>query len=272
MFNAEKVKNDCVKWIQEWFEKNGNGCNAIVGISGGKDSSIVAALCAEALGKDRVIGLLMPNGVQDDIDVAIDLIKHLGIKYSKVNIKQAVNCILYSLKPTYDEGGFIRQFKNSDDEESIALSVVVNSSDVSEQTKVNLPARIRMATLYAFSQSNNGRVANTCNKSESFVGWETRYGDAVGDFAPLQNLTVTEVKEIGRVLGLPDKFIDKVPSDGLCGATDEEKFGFSYDVLDKYISTGEIEDKDIQKKIDSMYTKSMFKRLPMPSFVPERDN
>lgn len=268
MFNAEKVKNDCVEWIQEWFKKNGNGCNAIVGISGGKDSSIVAALCAEALGKNRVIGLLMPNGVQDDIDVAIDLVKHLGIKYSRVNIKQAVNCILYSLKPTYDEGGFIRKFKNPDDEES----VIVNTSEVSEQTQINLPARIRMATLYAFSQSNNGRVANTCNRSESFVGWETRYGDAVGDFAPLQNLTVFEVKEVGRALGLPDKFIDKVPSDGLCGATDEEKFGFSYDVLDKYISIGEIEDKEIQKKIDSMYMKSMFKRLPMPSFVPERDD
>lgn len=265
MFNAEKVKNDCVKWIRKWFDQNGKNCNAIVGISGGKDSSIVAALCVEALGKDRVIGVLMPNGIQEDIDCAYELIKHLDIRYSKINIKQATKCILYSLEPTYGEGGFIRRFKDKDTDETD----ITDSVKVSEQTKINLPARIRMATLYAFSQSNNGRVANTCNLSEDWVGYATRYGDAAGDFSPLSNLTVTEILQIGEILNLPKNLIYKTPSDGLCGKTDEDNLGFTYDVLDKYIRTGEIEDKEIKEKIDLMHYKNLFKIQSMPCYLPD---
>ena len=139
---------------------------------------------------------------------------------------------------------------------------------ISDQTKINLPARIRMSTLYAVSQSMNGRVANTCNLSEDWVGYSTRYGDAAGDFSPLSNLTVTEIKQIGRVLGLPDELIDKAPTDGLCGKTDEDNLGFTYDVLDKYIRTGEIEDEEVKKRIDMMHEKNLFKLQLMPSFKP----
>ena len=125
-----------------------------------------------------------------------------------------------------------------------------------------------MSTLYAVSQSMNGRVANTCNLSEDWVGYSTRYGDAVGDFSPLSNLTVTEIKQIGRALGLPDDLIDKVPTDGLCGKTDEDNLGFTYDVLDKYIRTGEIEDEEVKKRIDMMHEKNLFKLQLMPSFQP----
>lgn len=240
-FNAAEITNRCVQWIQDFFDKNGRGCNAVVGISGGKDSSIVAALCVAALGKNRVIGVLMPNGEQSDIDMAEKLAKFLDISSITVNIHTAVKAIKHQIKPEL-QGHWSRK------------------------SSINLPARIRMATLYAVSQSMNGRVANTCNLSEDWVGYATRYGDAAGDFSPLSNLTVTEVKEVGRVLGLSDELIDKVPSDGLCGKTDEDNLGFTYEVLDKYIRTGEIEDTDIKAKIDSMHEKNLFKLQLMPAF------
>lgn len=240
-FSAIDVKNKCVDWIRDFFEQNGKDCNAVVGISGGKDSSIVAALCVEALGKDRVIGVLMPNGKQSDISYSYFLCGNLGIKFVTVPIENAVNGVLNAMKEIVD---------------------------ISEQTIINLPARIRMSTLYAVSQSMNGRVANTCNLSEDWVGYSTRYGDAAGDFSPLSNLAVTEIKQIGRVLGLPDDLIDKVPSDGLCGKTDEDNLGFTYDVLDKYVRTGEIEDGEVKKRIDTMHEKNLFKLQLMPSFQP----
>lgn len=244
MFNAKEVKSVCVKWIQDWFEANGDGCNAVVGISGGKDSSVVAALCVEALGKDRVIGVLMPNGEQDDIDASKTLVDFLDITSFEVNIQDAVCGILNNLS--------------------------MRRSDISEQTIINLPARIRMATLYAVSQSVNGRVANTCNLSEDWVGYATRYGDAAGDFSPLSKLTVTEVKAIGYELGLPSELIEKVPSDGLCGKTDEDNLGFTYSVLDEYIRTGVIDThgfgKTVKDKIDYLHTKNLFKLQPMPAF------
>lgn len=240
MFNAEKTTNEAVQWIRDWFEKNGKGCNAVVGISGGKDSSIVAALCVQALGKDRVIGVLMPNGEQSDIDCAQKLVTHLGIENYTCNIKKAVDGVLESLS----ESGV----------------------EVSRQTTVNLPPRIRMATLYALSQSRNGRVANTCNLSEDWVGYSTRYGDAAGDFSPLGKLTVQEVKEIGKYLGLPIDLVDKVPSDGLSGKTDEDNLGFTYAVLDRYIRTGVCEDEETKARIDRLHTLNEFKLKPIPCY------
>jgi len=242
MFDALKVKDQCVEWIRDFFEKNGKGCNAVLGISGGKDSSIAAALCVEALGRDRVIGVLMPCGVQHDIDMAELLCSHLGIKSYTVNIKAAVDGILSALP------------------EELTLS---------DMSRVNLPPRIRMSTVYAVSQSVNGRVCNTCNLSEDWVGYSTRYGDSVGDFSPLSHLTVTEVKEIGRLLGLPDVLVDKTPIDGLCGKTDEENLGFTYAELDVYIRTGYIEDKEKKRLIDTKHRNNLFKLQLMPCFEPE---
>ncbi len=242
MFDANKTKNECVQWIRDFFEKNGKGCNAVVGISGGKDSSVACALCVEALGRDRVIGVLMPQGEQHDIDMAYMLVNHLGITHYEVNILDAVEGIKNSLP----EG-----------------------IEITPQTIQNIPPRVRMTTLYAVSQSVNGRVCNTCNLSEDWVGYSTRYGDSVGDFSPLSNLTVTEVKEIGRVLELPDVLVDKTPIDGLCGKTDEENLGFSYAVLDRYIRTGEIDDPETKKIIDRKHRMNLFKLELMPSFKPE---
>lgn len=242
MFDAKRVKDEIVEWITTWFEENGNDCKAVVGVSGGKDSSVVVALCVAALGKDRVIGVLMPNGEQSDIKYSHMLCDHLGIKNYTVNVGPAINGVLDSIH------------ENAADIE------------VTEQATTNLPARIRMATLYAVSQSVNGRVANTCNLSEDWVGYSTKFGDAAGDFSPLSRLTVSEVKAIGRELGLPAELVDKTPSDGLCGKTDEMNLGFSYDVLDKYIRTGVIEDEAVKVKIDSMHMKNLFKLQPMPCF------
>jgi NAD+ synthase len=244
-FDVKKATDGCIKWIQDWFEQNGNGCNVIIGISGGKDSSVVAALCCKALGKEHVFGVLMPDGEQCDIDYSHDLCEYLGIDNIVVDIHPAVMGVYESL------GGRI---------------------EISEQSRVNLPPRIRMSVLYAISQSKNGRVANTCNLSEDWVGYSTRYGDSAGDFGPISRLTVAEVKEMGRYLGLPEKFIEKVPSDGLSGKSDEDKLGFTYAMLDKYIREGVIDDEEKKAKIDRLHKLNLFKlqTLPVYEFEPEK--
>ena len=244
MFDAVKVKDACVRWIRDWFEQNGPGCNAVLGISGGKDSSICAALCVEALGKDRVIGVTMPNGVQPDIDDSIKLINHLGIKRYNINIGGAFQALMAEV------------------EQKLGAAA-------SEQTRINMPPRLRMTALYAVSQSNNGRVVNTCNLSEDWVGYSTRYGDAAGDFSPLGGLTVAEVLAVGTVLGLPEDLVHKTPSDGLCGKSDEDNLGFTYAVLDRYIRTGICEDASVKALIDRKHVTNLFKLRPIPHFDPE---
>lgn len=239
-FDAKNTKDKLVAWIRNWFDENGRDCNAIVGISGGKDSSVCAAMCVEALGKDRVIGILMPNLKQDDIDDSYQLVKHLEIQNYTIPISVAV-------------AGIHNQLEHA-------------GIDVSVQTTTNLPPRIRMSVLYAVSQSTNGRVINTCNLSEDWVGYSTRYGDSVGDMSPLSSLTVQEVKAIGRELGLPDNLVNKVPADGLCQKTDEDNLGFSYEVLDKYIREGICEDKETKDKIDYLHEKNKFKLELMQVF------
>ena len=235
IFNAEEARDQIIGWIGRWFEENGPDCRAVVGISGGKDSSVAAALCAAALGRDRVVGVLMPNGTQADIHVSHALVKHLGIFNVVINIEAAYQGMMGEL--------------------SVALS------DISAQTKMNLAPRLRMSALYAVSQS-----MNTCNLSEDWVGYSTRYGDAAGDFSPLSGLTVQEVKAVGRALGLPDEFVEKAPSDGLCGKTDEDNLGFTYAVLDRYIRTGEIDDPAVRALIDQRHRANLFKLQPMPAF------
>ena len=240
-FDAQKTKDAVVAWIRDWFDKNGKGCNAVVGISGGKDSSCVAALCVEALGADRVIGILMPNGEQFDIDMSELLVKHLGIRHYVFNIKDAYA----AMKVQYE---------------------AVTGSELSAQSTMNLGPRLRMTTLYLYAQSFNGRVANTCNLSEDWVGYSTKYGDAAGDFSPLSNLTVQEVKAVARACGLPDVLVDKVPIDGLCGKTDEDNLGFTYATLDRYIREGICEDPDVKANIDARHVRNLFKLQLMPSY------
>ena len=241
MFNAKKVKDECVQWIKNWFAENGANCKAVIGISGGKDSSVVAALCAEALGKERVLGVLMPNGAQSDIEDSIALVNHLGINYITIDISSATRAIKYSVKNVLDDRW-------------------------SAQSSINLPPRVRMTTLYAVSQTINGRVVGTDNASEAYIGYSTRWGDNVADIMPLLNLTSDEVIAIGDACGLPYELTHKTPSDGLCGKTDEDNFGFTYAVLNKYIHTGICEDEQIKAKIDTMHQKNLFKLQPIPSF------
>ena len=241
MFDAEKTTTQCVEWIRGYFAENGPDCSAVVGLSGGKDSSVTAALCVRALGRDRVIGVLLPNGVQDDIDYAYLAAEHLGIRHYVLNIRAAYDSVLAAIGAQFPIDG---------------------------ATKLSLPARLRMVSLYAVAQSNNGRVANTCNLSEDWVGYATRYGDGAGDFSPLSGLTVQEVKAIGRHLGLPEQLVEKVPIDGLCGKTDEDNLGFSYAVLDRYIRSGEIDDPDVKAKIDRMHRLNLYKLSMMPAFDP----
>ncbi|MCR4589890.1 MAG: NAD(+) synthase [Lachnospiraceae bacterium] len=244
MLNVNKEIENITSWIKSWFEENGPKANAVIGLSGGKDSSIVAALLVRALGKDRVVGVMMPNGVQKDISDSKKIAEFLDIRTYTVNIA-----------PIYDA----------------ALTALEDSTDdisMSNDTKINLAPRIRMSVLYAIAQSlpNGGRVTNTCNASEDYIGYSTKYGDAAGDFSPCSDYTVTEMLELGDALNLPEGLVHKAPSDGLCGQTDEEKIGFTYAALDRYILTGECEDEELKKKIERMHALNLHKLQVIPSY------
>lgn len=245
-FNAAEQKDKVIQWIRDWFDKNGKGCNVIIGMSGGKDSTVVAALCAEALGGDRVFGFILPDGPMADYPIAVDICNWMqgqyGFHWGEVNISRAVT-------------GVLEEIVNGD----IPYTNENGEFELSNDTYINLPARIRMATLYALGQSMKGRVANTCNLSEDYVGYATKYGDAAGDFAPIKSFTTEEVIAIGRELGIPEEYLIKVPTDGLCGKTDEEKLGFTYPVLNRYIRTGEIDDPAVKARIDHLHEINLFK-------------
>lgn len=238
--------SNIINWIRDWFEKNGPKASAVIGISGGKDSTIVAKLLVEALGKDRVVGVMMPNGEQKDISDSKRVVDLLGIKSYTINIEKAYNGILESLN---------------------------ESLETSEDTKINIGPRLRMTTLYAIAQSlpNGGRVCNTCNASEDYVGYSTKYGDSAGDFSPCSNFLVTEMLQIGDALGLPYDLVHKIPSDGLCGKTDEDNLGFTYAELDRYILTGKIDSKEKQEIIDRKHRLNLHKLMLMPSYLNTRN-
>lgn len=238
------LKNACVEWVRDWFSKNGPACSAVLGMSGGKDSTIAAAVCAKALGPERVIGVAMPAEGQS-LNEADEICKYLGIRYLCLPIGK--------IEAACDELGALLQ------------------EGFSTQTLQNIPPRIRMTLLYAVAQSANGMVANTCNYSEDYIGYATLYGDAAGSFAPFGRLCVREVRAIGHELGLPSKWVDKVPDDGLpCSSPDEVKFGFTYETLDHYIREGVCDDPAVKQKIDSMHRRNLFKTeiLHIPSFEP----
>lgn len=254
LINPEKTRAELVAWIRDYFAENGPTCSAVIGISGGKDSTIVAALCKEALGAERVVGVLMPNDVQSDIDDAKAVVAHLGIPYMIVNIGNAYRALTEAI--VQGEGFFH----------------VTGRNDLARDAEINTPPRLRMATLYAVGQnlSNGARVANTCNGSEDYVGYSTKFGDAAGDFSPLAQLVVEEVRQIGHLLDIPRDLVEKTPSDGLSGQSDEDKLGFTYAVLDRYIRTGEIDDVKTKERIDYLQRINRHKLELMPSFIPSK--
>ena len=247
MFNAEQTTNKIIEWIKNWFLENGPTAKAVIGISGGKDSSITAALLVKALGKERVYGVLMPNGTQTDIEDSYKIIKELDIDYCIINIESSYNAL---------------------------LNEIGKNVEITNDIKINMPPRLRMTTLYAIAQSfkEGGRVANTCNLSEDYIGYSTKYGDSAGDFAPLADLTVNQVLQIGDYLGINKTLVHKTPSDGLSGLSDEEKIGFTYEVLDKYIETGICEDEKVKEKIDRMYKNNLHKLEVIPKFKLYEEN
>lgn len=266
IFNAKKATDACIEWIQDWFNENGKGCNAVIGISGGKDSTVVAALCMKALGRDRVIGVMLPDGIQPDIADSREIIRNLGIHGTEYNIGDASTAMVENLsavKVLAGQLGFLEI--------------------PSRQARENLPPRLRMAALYLVAQCFNGRVSNNCNLSENWIGYSTIYGDTAGDFSPISCFTASEVVAIGRVLGIPERFLIKPPSDGLCGQTDEDKLGFTYKLLDEYLrepdlyTEAAIEGRNISQsekdtiraaieKINRLHRQNNFKHMPMAAF------
>ena len=241
----EKLTLDCLEWIRGWFAANGPRCTAVLGMSGGKDSTVAAALCARALGPERVVGVAMPAEGQS-LNGADDICSYLGIRYLCLPIGRI-------------------------EAECDALGALLPEGEFSLQSIQNIPPRIRMTMLYAVAQSCNGMVANTCNLSEDYIGYATLYGDAAGSFSPLGGLVVREVHRIGHDLGLPAEWVEKTPDDGLPGSCpDEAKFGFTYATLDRYIREGVCEDPDVKAKIDGMHRRNLFKTeiLHIPTFIP----
>ncbi len=251
--DPKKTKDEIVAWIRDYFKENGPTCRAVIGISGGKDSSVTAALCAEALGKDRVIGVLMPDGVQSDISDSRLLVETLGIPAVELNIGKASEAMKEMLASNKE------------------LRAITGIDGISKDAGINMPPRLRMTTLYAVGQMlpEGGRVVNTCNLSEDYVGYSTKYGDAAGDFSPLASFLVDEVLQIGAELGLPEKLLYKAPSDGLSGLTDEDKLGFTYAALAEYINTGVCEDETTKARIDRLHRLNLHKLRLMPKYVPE---
>lgn len=252
--NPEQTKKEIILWIRNYFKENGPECTAVIGISGGKDSSVAAALMKEALGKERVLGVLMPNGIQKDIEDSRSLVRTLDIPYIECNINEAFLGMQHML------------------ESNDKLKEITHLDTLSDDTRINLPPRLRMTTLYAVAQMlpHGGRIVNTCNRSEDYVGYSTKYGDAAGDFSPLSDLLVHEVLQLGEILRLPDYLVHKVPSDGLSNQSDEDKLGFTYQTLDHYILTGECEDEQTKKHIDHLHTINLHKLKLMPSFKLNR--
>lgn len=227
-FDAKYQSEKIVEWIRDWFENHsGNAKGIVIGISGGKDSTVVAALCAKAIGKDKVFGVLMPNDHQSDIEDSIKVCQTIGIGYKIVNIGDIYAEILSTLRL-----------------EDIILSF---------HTRTNIPPRIRMTILYAIGQELSYRVAGTGNASEAFVGYFTKWGDGAYDFNPIANLTVEQVVEVGNAIGLPYELVHKTPSDGLCGKSDEENLGFSYEDISDYMNFGSCKNEEIANKIKKMH-------------------
>lgn len=266
IFNAKKATDACIEWIQDWFNENGKGCNAVIGISGGKDSTVVAALCMKALGRDRVIGVMLPDGIQPDIADSREIIRNLGIHGVEYNIGDASTAMVENLSVVKVLAG------------QLGLLEIP-----SRQARENLPPRLRMAALYMIAQNFNGRVSNNCNLSENWIGYSTIYGDTAGDFSPVSCFTASEVVAIGRTLGIPERFLVKPPSDGLCGQTDEDKLGFTYKLLDEYLrepdlyTEAAIEGRNISQsekdtiraaieKIGMLHRQNSFKHMPMAAF------
>lgn len=252
--NVEKLTNEVVAWIQDWFNnKSGNAKGVILGISGGKDSTIVAALCAKALGKDKVCGVLMPNGDQKDIDDAIEICKFLGIRYRIVNIASIVEALNNSIRfsPAY--------YKNEEMDKFFPLSV---------HTQTNIPPRVRMTILYAIGQELGYRVVGTGNFSERFIGYFTKWGDGACDFNPVGWLNTEEMIAIGNYLNLPGHLVNKEPTDGLCGKTDEENLGYSYEDINTFSIYKTCGDEEIDKKIEKAHLYSQHKLIPIPMFIP----
>lgn len=240
----QQLTQNVIQWIKDYFKDNTDG-KVICGISGGKDSTIVAALCVEALGADRVIGVLMPNGIQEDIEDSYKVCDYLGIKHHDVDISWSYNSLLIEIFGTSQ------------------------NSEVPDVVRTNLPSRLRMSTLYAIAALYpNSRVVNTSNYSERFIGYSTKFGDGAGDFSPLGNLTVREVLMIGDDLGLPYELVHKTPSDGMSGMSDEDKIGFTYEELDAYL----LGEGPGNERIKKLHRISEHKRVRMPMYIPENAN
>ena len=257
--------------MKMWAEQT-NAKNFVVGISGGKDSTVVAMLLTKIFGKERVYGVLMPQDYQNDLIDSIDVCKILGIHYTTVNIGDSVSAITSQICDKRKESG------------------IYPTKDM----EINLPARIRMSVLHAVGQCVDGRVINTSNLSEDMVGYATQFGDNAGAYAPLQGLTVTEVIQLGDylvdLLGIEDEeysspatnkyisityktrmidLIHKTPVDGLQAQTDEERLGFTYADLDKFIRLDEGSD-EFKEMIRKKYKQNKFKleivQMPQPDF------
>lgn len=245
MATKKKLSTQAVEWVRDYLNSFGGETVAVIGISGGKDSTIAAKICVEAVGADRVIGVKMPLGDQHDIVDARDVCKYLGIKSYEIDIKHIYETLTDTLIFT------------------TALRVDKQTSYVT-----NTPARIRMTLLYGIAATlGDARVVNTCNRSEDYVGYSTKFGDSAGDFSPLADLTVSEVKQIGRELKIPERFVEKIPEDGLSGKYDEDNFGFTYAELDDYLLYDKKPDAPTLELIESMHRANMHKTEPMPKFT-----
>lgn len=243
MFDAKKTANEIIEFIRKYYKEN-NLKGAVIGISGGKDSGVVAGLFARAIGASNVTGIWMPcHSKNEDKQNAILLSRHFGFELKE-----------FDLTNLYDN--YVKQFSE------------INSSeeDYLKDSNINIKPRFRMATLYYYaaylSKKNKGVyiVPGTSNKCELYVGYFTKGGDDVSDIRVLADLTVDEVIKVGEAIGVPDVIVHKTPDDGLSGLTDEEKLGVKYSEIADIIQNNGINiSDDIKDKIIKLHKNNSHK-------------
>ena len=235
MFNAKLEVEKICEFVRDYYKKN-NLTGAVLGISGGKDSAVVAALLCKALGPENVYGLSLPcHSKKTDYEDAKLIADHFGFTLRK-----------FDLTSTFDS--FVENIDHHEDYDN---------------ANQNLKPRLRMSAVYYFASmlSTNGKryiVAGTSNKSELFVGYFTKGGDSTHDIDLIADFTVSEVIKIGEELGVPKKVLYKAPSDGLSGKTDEDKLGVTYQNIEDYIYERELDPK-VKEKVKRLHENNQHK-------------
>lgn len=233
--------NLIIDWIRDYVKSSG-AKGVVIGNSGGKDSAVVIALCVKALGKENVLTVAMPcSSIPQDLEDAKLVADTFDVQMLTVDLSSVYENLCLEIE-----------------------NAIIN--DILTEASINIRPRLRMIALYTIAQQNSYLVVGTGNKCEQYIGYTTKWGDNASDFNPIAEFTVSEVLEIGKILGVPSRVINKTPNDGLGLGNDEEKIGVTYKEIEEYITTGKTKNPTSMEKIEKMHRQSAHKREKIPVY------